>query len=413
MERTARPVLDPTGSDLHREAARLRAQGPATLVALPGGVEAWSVTRHDLVKKLAADRRVSRDPRQHWPALGGVPEDWPLNVWVRVESAFTSYGTDHRRLRNLIATAFTPKRTEALRPMVQDLVNQLIDDLKGLGPDQQVDLRRQFAYIIPTEVICDLLGVPVEMRAWTRRVIDAALHTAALPEQAKTDFDDLLVCMGTLIAAKRAEPGEDMTSDLIAARDGDAKLNEQQLISTLILMIGAGSETAVNLIAKATLALLTQPDQLAQLRADTVRWSEVIEETLRVEGPIMHMPLRYAVEDIDLGDGTVIRQGDAILLAFGAAGRDPAVHGDSAGHFDATRVAKDHLAFGHGVHYCLGAPLARMEADIALRALFDTFPDLALAVSQDQLRPQESFIANGHRELPVTLGVPATATTAA
>lgn len=366
-----------------------------------------------MIKQLAADRLVSRDPRQHWPALDEVPADWALNVWVRVQSAFTSYGTDHRQLRNLIATAFTRKRTEALRPLVQDLIATLITDLKALAPAQEVDLRSQFAYIIPTEVICDLFGVPAEMRAWTRRVIDAALHTASTPEQAKADFEDLLACMSALIAVKRATPGRDMTSDLIAARDGEAKLDEQQLVSTLILMIGAGSETAVNLIAKATLALLTHPDQLAQLRAGRLTWKDVIEETLRVEGPIMHMPLRYAVTDIDLGEGTVIKQGDAIILAFGAAGRDPALHGDNSERFDATRTVKDHLAFGHGVHYCLGAPLARMEADIALRALFSAFPHLTLAVPEDELQPQESFIANGHRALPVILGDPAPDTTAA
>ncbi|MFG2137274.1 cytochrome P450 [Streptomyces sp. NPDC048650] len=361
------------------------------------------MTRHDLIRQLAADRRVSRDPRQHWPALESLPQDWPLNVWVRVTNAFTSYGAEQRRLRRLISVAFTPRRTESLRPLVQDLVDRLIRELAAVQPGEAVDLRSRFAYVIPTEVICDLFGVPDSMRDWTRRVIDAALHTAATPEQAKADFDDLLACMGTLVAAKRETPGTDLTSDLIAARDGEAKLDEEQLVSTLILMIGAGSETAVNLIVKATLALLTRPDQLALLRAGTVTWDDVIEETLRRDGPIMHMPLRYAVEDIDLGEGVLIKKGEAILLAFGAAGRDPAVHGDSADDFDAARAVKDHLAFGHGVHYCLGAPLAKMEADLALRALFGTFPDLRLAVPEGELRPQESFIANGHQKLPVVL----------
>lgn len=369
------------------------------------------MTRHDLIKELAADRRVSRDPRQHWPALGDVPQDWSLNVWVRVVSAFTSYGQDHRRLRKLISTAFTPRRTEALRPLVQALVERLIADLKTVRPGEAVDLRARFAYVVPTEVICDLFGVPADMRTWMRRVIDAALNTGATPEQAAADYGDLFACMGALIAAKRAEPGEDMTSDLIAARDGEAKLDEEQLVSTLILMIGAGSETAVNLISKATLALVTHPDQLALLRSGAIGWEHVIEETLRLEAPIMHMPLRYAVEDIDL-DGTLIRKGEAILLAFGAAGRDPAVHGESACEFDATRDSMDHLAFGHGVHFCLGAPLGRMEADIALRALFDAFPDIELAVPRDELVPQQSFIANGYQRLPVVLrpaAVPAAA----
>lgn len=403
MDREPHTVLDPTGADLHGEAARLRAQGPAVLVELPGGIPAWSVTRHDVIKQLAADRRVSRDPRRHWPAFADLPDDWPLNVWVKVVSAFTSYGAEHRRLRNLIATAFTPRRTEALRPLVQSLVDRLIRDLQIVPPGQAVDLRARYAYLIPTEVVCDLFGVPEQMRPWTRRVIDAALHTAAIPQQAAADYEDLQACMRALIATKRENPGEDMTSDLISARDEGTRLDERQLVSTLILMIGAGSETAVNLIAKATHALLTDPDQLALLRAGTVTWHDVIEETLRAEGPIMHMPLRYAVEDIDLGEGVLIRQGDPILLAFGAAGRDPAVHGPHADAFELTRTEKDHLAFGHGVHYCLGAPLARMEAHIALTALFTHFPDLALAVSPGELRPQTSFIANGHQELPVRL----------
>lgn len=360
------------------------------------------MTRHAVIRELAADRRVSRDPRQHWPALSDVPQDWSLNVWVRVVSAFTSYGPDHRRLRNLISTAFTPRRTEALRPLVQDLVDRLITDLKDIGPGESVDLRARFAYVIPTEVICDLFGVPADMRSWMRRVIDAALNTGATPEQAAADYGDLFGCMAALIAAKRADPGEDMTSDLIAARDGEAKLDEEQLVSTLILMIGAGSETAVNLISKAAIALATHPEQLGLLRSGGIGWDDVIEETLRLEAPIMHMPLRYAVEDIDLGD-VLIKKGDAILLAFGAAGRDPAVHGDRACEFDATRESSDHLAFGHGVHFCLGAPLGRMEADIALRALFAAFPDLALAVPESELVPQASFIANGYRELPMIL----------
>ncbi|WP_434600575.1 cytochrome P450 family protein [Streptomyces sp. A5-4] len=395
--------MDPTGSSLHAEAASLRAQGPATQVALPGGVVAWSVTRFAQIKALTSDRRVSRDPRRHWPALAEISDDWPLSALVLPESAFNSYGPEHRRLRGLISTAFTPRRTEALRPQVQRIVDRLITDLIAVEPGHPVDLRATFAYKVPTEVICDLFGVPSELRPWMRRVIDAALHTAASPEQAQADFLDLRSCMAALIADKRAHLDQDMTSDLITARDAEGQLDEEQLIGTCILMVGAGSETAVNLILKAVHALLSHPDQLALLRIGTVTWGHVIEETLRTEGPIEHMPLRYAVEDIDLGEGVLIKAGDAIILGFGAAGRDPAVHGPDADTFDATRGNKEHVAFGHGPHFCLGAPLARMEADIALRALFETFPNLTLS-DPGQVPPhQESFVANGFRELSVRL----------
>lgn len=368
---------------------------------------AWSVTRYDTIKQLLTDPRVSRDPRQHWPAWinGEIPQDWPLISWVSVTSAFTSYGPERARLRNLIAKAFTARRTAAMRPRIEKITADLIAGLEATTPGEPVDLRATYAYRLPTQVICDLFGVPEHLRTETLRVIDAALETAATPEQAKVNVDDLLAAMHAIVTYRRETPSEDLTSHLIAAREDESgsQLTEQELVSTLILMIGAGAETAVNLIAKATQALLTYPDQLELLRAGRVSWDDVIEETLRAEGPVLHMPMRYAVEDIKLEDGQVIAQGDPILVAFGAAGRDPARHGADADSFDLTRSDKDHLAFGHGVHFCIGAPLARMEASIALPALFERFPDLSLAIPANELVPQESFIANGHRALPVLL----------
>jgi cytochrome P450 len=207
-----------------------------------------------------------------------------------------------------------------------------------------------------------------------------------------------------LITSKRATPGEDLTTALIDARDDNdaSRLDETELTDTLILFISAGHETTVNLIDQAIAALLSHPDQLDLLRTGQADWDDVIEETLRWQAPLAHLPLRYAVEDISV-DGVLIRQGDAILAGYAGAGRDPEHHGAGADEFDLTRADKSHLAFGYGVHHCLGAPLARLEARIALPVLFDRFPGLRLAVEPSRLEHLDTFISNGHRSLPVLL----------
>ncbi|MGA5703057.1 cytochrome P450 family protein [Peterkaempfera bronchialis] len=365
---------------------------------------AWSVTRHDVIKRLLTDPRLSKNPRTSWPAWirGEIPADWPLISWVAVESMFTADGPEHTRLRSLVSKAFTPRRIAALADPIQAIVDRLLDDLATTAAGTVVDLRARFAYPLPTTLICDLFGVPGTDRPEVCRVIDAVLDTAATPAQAQANAHDLYAAMHQLIATKRAQGGDDLTTALIAAQDQDSRLTETELVSTLILMIGAGSETTVNLISSAVAALLSHPDQLQLLLTGQVGVDQIVEETLRHHAPIMHLPLHYATADIDL-DGALIRQGDPVLIGYGAAGRDPDLHGENTDVFDPGRPSTEHLAFGHGPHFCMGAPLARLEADIALRSLFSRFPDLTLAVPADQLRPQASFIANGHQELPAML----------
>lgn len=362
------------------------------------------MTSQETLRNLLGDPRVSKDPRQHWPAYttGEISEDWPLHLWVSVQNMFTAYGIDHRRLRSLVSKAFTARRVAAMRPWIEEITNRLLDELDAA--EQPVDLREGFAYPIPIEVICQLFGVPAEARSRLRKVVDGVFDTTVTPEAAQANVVQLYGIMHELVAAKRENPGDDLTTGLIAVREDDgSKLEEAELVDTLILVISAGYETTVNLLDQAITALLTHPEQLDAVRAGTSSWTDVIEETLRWQAPVANLPLRYAVEDIDLGNGVVIGKGEPILAAYAAAGRDKAVHGETADEFDITRADKTHLAFGHGVHYCLGSPLARMEAEIALPALFARFPKMELAVAAHELEPGQSFISNGHESLPVTL----------
>lgn len=366
---------------------------------------AWAVTDQALLKALLTDPRVSKDPRQHWPRWinGEITPEWPLFTWVAVQNMFTAYGGDHKRLRQLVSKAFTARRTAALRPRIEQITEQLLRNLEAAPDGEPVDLREEFCYPLPIQVICELFGVPEETHDDLRRCVDSIFHTDASPEEVATTFADLHAILGALVAAKREQPGDELTSGLIAAREEDGeRLSESELIDTLILMISAGHETTVNLLDNAVHALLTHPEQLALVRGGEVSWNDVIEETLRVRAPVASLPLRYAVEDIEAG-GVEIKQGEAILAAYAAAGRDAALHGDDADSFNLARVNKDHLAFGHGVHRCLGAPLAQLEAEVALPALFERFPGLSLAVGDAELEPVVSFISNGHRSLPVRL----------
>lgn len=398
-------VLDPTGADRHGEHALLRRGGPAARVDILG-VTAWSVSDPALLKELLTSADVSKDARAHWPAFAEVVQSWPLALWIGVENMFTAYGGNHRRLRRIIAPAFSARRVEALAEVVERIVQALLDELDTVPPGETVDLRERLATPLPITVIGHLMGVPEGQRADFRGMVDAVFDTTLSAEQATANTVAVYQALDTLIATKRADPGDDMTSLLIASRDeeGDGRgLSDTELRDTLLLMISAGYETTVNVIDQAVSLLLSHPEQLDHVRAGRADWKDVVEETLRLEPAAKHLPLRYALTDIPLPDGQTIAKGEAILASYGAANRHPDWHGPTADAFDVTRVSKEHLAFGHGVHFCLGAPLARLEVGTLLRMLFDRFPHIELAVPVTQLLPLGSLISNGHQSLPVRL----------
>ena len=373
---------------------RLRAEGPVSRVVMPGGFPVWVITRYADARAALADPRLIKDWRTLWPG-NAAPDDTFASLDTHMLSTDPP---DHDRLRRLVTKAFTARRIEQLRPRVTEITTSLLDEMPAGG---QVDLLEAFAFPLPITVICELLGVPdsdrADFRAWTQAILSTG-EASAEPGTAATQMAGYFTA---LVADKRAHPADDLLSALIGARDAGDGLSERELLGMLFLLLVAGHETTVNLIGSGTLALLLSPGELARLRADSSLLPGAVEELLRYTSPVNHATIRFTAEAVKIG-GTLIPAREAVLVAIASGNRDPDRY-PAPDRLDIGRDAGGNLAFGHGIHYCLGAPLARMEGVIAFGALLSRFPGMTLAVAPDSLRWRPSTLIRGLETLPVRL----------
>ncbi|WP_188195934.1 cytochrome P450 family protein [Nonomuraea sp. SYSU D8015] len=365
-----------TAPDRDAFLAELAKAGPVTRARYLDGTPVWLVSGYEESRAALTDPRLSSDiarqSRVDVAAAAGLPED----VRPYLMKTLGAYDPpDHTRLRRLVSREFTARRVELLRPRIQQIADELLD---GLAGQEEADLIASFAYPLPVTVICELLGVPEADHdtwgAWSRAL------TAPDPDAIATGARNLIGYMAKLIEAKRADPGEDLLSALVQARD---RLSDEEPISVAITILLAGHETTVNLIGNGALHLLTHPDQADRLRGDAAAMSVAVEELLRHSGPADIAPMRYTLEPVEIA-GVVIPAGEAVQIVYATANRDPRRFADPD-RLQSDRRDNPHLGFGHGIHYCLGAPLARAEAQIALHTLLVRLPRLRLAVRAEQI----------------------------
>jgi cytochrome P450 len=384
----------------------LRALGPVHAVTLADGHDSYLVVGYDEAKTLLNDARISKDMHAALAASGAVvAEGLPGPDFARHMLAVDP--PDHTRLRRLVAAAFSVRRIESLQPHVQQIVDTLLDAIAAQGPDATVDLVSSFAFPLPFQVICELLGVPENERKPFGDALNVLLAPTSTPEEyehTKAASDAVVGMLKHLVDEKQREPDDALVSALIQARDGDERLNQQELLSTIFQLIVAGHDTTTSLIGNSVVALLTHPDDLAAVRADPTRLAPAIEELMRWDAPVPHATFRYAVEPIEIG-GVTIPSGKQVIICLAAANRDHE-HFARAEDLDLDRTENRNLAFGHGVHFCLGAPLARMEGHAALATLLRRFPELRLAVPRSDLHwgHGDGLVLRGLSELPVIPG---------
>jgi cytochrome P450 len=376
--------------------ARLGESRPVATVRMPGYGRAWIVTRYADVRTALADPRLAKDIHR-WPGGGRSRPSEAVNCHAHM---LNSDPPDHTRLRRLVQQAFTPRRAASLRPRAEEIAAGLLDEMAAAGGGL-IDLMDGYARPLPITVLSELLGIPMKDRKW----ISVAVIDYGQPEESERVTRELAAYFTGLIAAKRAEPGDDLLSALVrdsADEEGSGKgLTRTELLSTIFQLVMAGFDTTVNLIASGTLALLTHPEEMARLREDPSLLPAAVEELLRFTNPVNHATDRFTTEDVPIGD-VVIPAGEWVIVATSSANRDPAQF-PGPDQLDLARDTSGHVAFGYGIHYCLGAPLARMEAEVALGAVLARCPRLSLAVPPEELRWRPASLMNGLESLPVRL----------
>ncbi|GAA1301670.1 cytochrome P450 family protein [Pseudonocardia xinjiangensis] len=370
----------------------LRTDEPVIRLERPEGA-VWLLSRYADVRAALADPRLVKDWRYTLP-----PEERAAAPVSPMPMMLLMDPPDHTRLRKLVSRSFTLRRMEGLRPRVEQIAGELLD---ALPPTGRVDIMAEYAFLLPVLVICELLGVPADDRddfaAWSNTMVDESTR-----DESNAASGKLFEYLSRLIAEKRAHPDDALISGLIeVAEDGD-RLSEGELIGMATLLLIAGHETTVNLIGNGLLALLTHPEQLALLRERPDLLPSAVEEFLRWDSPVHSTPLRVAAEDVEYS-GVTIPARSVVTLSLAAANRDPARF-DGAEELRVDRDPAGHVAFGHGLHHCLGAQLARIEGQEALGLLLARRPELALAVDPQELLYRHSTLVRGLRTLPVELG---------
>jgi cytochrome P450 len=386
----------------------MRAECPVQRVRLADGHDAWLVLGYEAAHQALKDSRLSKD------MVAALDEDPDVVDPGLPGPAFARHmmnldPPDHTRLRRLVSRAFAPTRIAALEPSITGITGELLDKLETAGPDAIIDLVDGFASPLPFRVICELLGVPEEDRVRLRQSFRTLFQprSGPPPPEAVAASDMIVASLEHLVAAHREHAQDDLVGVLVTASDDDDRLTEPELLGSLFQLIVAGQDTTTSLIGNGVVDLLAFPEQLRLLREDPDRMPAAIEELIRFTAPAPHATFRVTTEAMDLA-GVEIPAHDQVLICLGAANHDPGAFDDPA-VLDLGRAPHPHLGFGHGIHFCLGAPLARLEARIAFRALLGRFPDLTLAVDRRELHwtHGDGLVLRGLRELPVRLGRPA------